>query len=469
MMNVHIAEKYIISSLLHGMRTRLSDYLAKGITQEHFTDTYCKRIWAMLNESYKGDKMHDAHALDEIVIASGVPDAREFSCGIIEIRKKFAGDSYCEQHLETLRKQFCVRQAHTHASEIQKACEEEDYTRLHRLMAKESQLHSASSHVTSLQNPLPFIREALTESVLSSDKFLTMDIPERPILLDPFFKQGDYGIIFAPRGVGKSWLSLLMGKSLSESTMMGTHWQGKESQRVLYLDSEMNLHDLQERCRMLSVKSENFSILSHEMLFSASDDNLSLNLTEPSQQQAILEYCEERKTNVLILDNLSTAFRGLRENESDSWEQVSPWILDLRRRGIAVILVCHAGRNGQIRGTSKREDPAHWILSLEDMDSVDEDGCHQFKTKFTKCRNCAPSYAPSLAWKLIHTEDGIIAETRAIDIYDQFLELVAGGITSASEIATELGKGKGTISKWAHKAQADGKIIIKNGRYLPSN
>jgi hypothetical protein len=259
-----------------------------------------------------------------------------------------------------------------------------------------------------------------------------------------------------------------MGKALSESSMMGTHWQGKKEQRVLYLDSEMNLHDLQERCRALAITSENFNILSHEMLFSASNDSLSLNLAEPEQQQAILSYCEGNKIDVLILDNLSTAFRGLKENESDSWEQVSPWILDLRRRGIAVILVCHAGRNGQIRGTSKREDAAHWILSLEDMDCLDEDGCHQFKTKFTKCRNCAPSDTPSLAWKLIHTEQGIVSETRAIDLYDQFLELVAGGITSASEIAAELDKGKGTISKWAHKAQTDGKITINNGRYLPA-
>ncbi|MCP5537541.1 MAG: AAA family ATPase [Akkermansiaceae bacterium] len=335
------------------------------------------------------------------------------------------------------------------------------------------ELHPAEKELQGIseeiKNPLPLIKQTLVASVLSSSAFLGMDIPERPTLLDPFFKQGDYGIIFAPRGVGKSWLSLLMGKALSESSMMGTHWKGKEAQRILYLDSEMNLYDLQERCRMLAITSDNFSILSHEVLFSASGDSLSLNLTEPAQQQAILNYCEEMETNVLILDNLSTAFRGLKENESDSWEQVSPWILDLRRRGIAVILVCHAGRNGQIRGTSKREDPAHWILSLEDMDGLDEDGCHQFKTKFTKCRNCAPSYAPSLAWKLIHTEQGIIAETRAIDLYDQFLELVAGGGTSASEIASELGKGKGTISKWAHKAQADAKIMIKNGRYLPSN
>ena len=331
------------------------------------------------------------------------------------------------------------------------------------------QLHPAQVELQSIEIEVtPSIGETLEKAIITSDRFLSMDIPERPTLLDPFFKQGDYGIIFAPRGIGKSWLSLLMGKALSEASMMGTHWQGKSSQRVLYLDSEMNLHDLQERCRELSISNDNFHILNHELLFSASDDKMSLNLAEPTHQQAILDHCQTNAIDVLILDNLSTAFRGLKENESDSWEQVSPWILDLRRRGIAVVLVCHAGRNGQIRGTSKREDAAHWILSLEDMDCTDEEGCHQFKTKFTKCRNVAPSFVPALAWKLLHTEQGILSETRAIDLYDQFLELVAGGIGSATEIAQELGKGKGTISKWAHKAQADGKITIKNGRYHPT-
>lgn len=335
-----------------------------------------------------------------------------------------------------------------------------------------SETHPAEVELQSFnqtaESELSPMDKALADSVISSKDFLSMDIPERPTLLDPFFKQGDYGIIFAPRGVGKSWLSLLMGKALSESSMMGTHWQAKDSQNVLYLDSEMNLHDLQERCKSLAIDNEKFHVLSHEMLFSASNDSLSMNLAEPMQQDSILSYCEEKQISVLILDNLSTAFRGLKENESDSWEQVSPWILDLRRRGIAVILVCHAGRNGQIRGTSKREDAAHWILSLEDMDGLDDDGCHQFKTKFTKCRNCAPSFAPSLAWKLVHTDQGIISETKAIDLYDQFLELVAGGIGSATEIANELDKGKGTISKWAHKAREDGKITIRNGRYFPS-
>jgi transposase-like protein len=47
------------------------------------------------------------------------------------------------------------------------------------------------------------------------------------------------------------------------------------------------------------------------------------------------------------------------------------------------------------------------------------------------------------------------------------LDLIKGGMISASDIAQELGKAKSTISKWARKAQDENKIKIINGRYLP--
>ncbi|QQL44840.1 AAA family ATPase [Sulfuriroseicoccus oceanibius] len=312
------------------------------------------------------------------------------------------------------------------------------------------------------------VLRSLDRAVVSADTFRGLAIPERPVMLSPFYKRGDYGIIYAPRGAGKSWLSLLIGKALSEGTMIGSHWQAQQRHKVLYLDSEMNIHDLvKTRCDSLRIDSDYFSLLSHERLFSESGDELTLNLADDAYQAAIAAYCREQGISTLILDNLSTAFHGLQEDKADSWEQVSPWILDMRRRGIAVILVCHAGRNGNIRGTSKREDAAHWIISLEEANE-DDSAALQFKTRFTKCRNVSPSEVPPLLWTLIETPDGIESTTATIDFYDQFIDLVLGGYTSASEIATDLGKTKGCISKWAKKAQADKKIRIDNGRYLPA-
>jgi putative DNA primase/helicase len=47
---------------------------------------------------------------------------------------------------------------------------------------------------------------------------------------------------------------------------------------------------------------------------------------------------------------------GLRENDSDAWSPIQQWLLQLRRRGLAVLIVHHAGKTGGQRGTSRRED-----------------------------------------------------------------------------------------------------------------
>ena len=316
------------------------------------------------------------------------------------------------------------------------------------------------------QPPNPVL-DSFRDSILTASQFRQLRIEERKTILSPFLKEADYGIIFAPRGVGKSWISLLVAKALCEGTDLGDHWQATEQKRTLYIDSEMNLFDVQQRCEALQIEGDQFNILSHERLYSTSDDQVSFNLADPSQQDAITEVAMEQSIDVLIIDNLSTGFLGLRENESDSWERVSPWLLDLRRRGIGVILVCHAGRNGQIRGTSKREDATHWILSAEDSDEVPEPNVLSFKTKFTKCRNAQPSDACALAWRIDFTAEGPLVTTRTIDKYSQFVELVLGGMTSAKDLAEELEISKGTASKWAKRACEDKHIRNENGKYLP--
>ena len=59
---------------------------------------------------------------------------------------------------------------------------------------------------------------------------------------------------------------------------------------------------------------------------------------------------------LLILDNLSTLAPSIQENEADAWAPFQSWVLKMRRRGVSVLLVHHAGKGGQQRGTSRRED-----------------------------------------------------------------------------------------------------------------
>ena len=68
---------------------------------------------------------------------------------------------------------------------------------------------------------------------------------------------------------------------------------------------------------------------------------------------------------VVILDNISCLFVGISEDKKQDWEPIGAWLVRLRHRGITVVLVHHAGKGGQQRGTSGREDALDAVLSLE--------------------------------------------------------------------------------------------------------
>lgn len=63
------------------------------------------------------------------------------------------------------------------------------------------------------------------------------------------------------------------------------------------------------------------------------------------------------------------------------------WLLRLRRKGLAVLLVHHAGNNGRQRGTSRREDALDTVIALRRPENYSpEQGC-RFEIHFEKLRN----------------------------------------------------------------------------------
>jgi putative DNA primase/helicase len=65
-----------------------------------------------------------------------------------------------------------------------------------------------------------------------------------------------------------------------------------------------------------------------------------------------------------VLDNLSTLTSVFRDNDAESWNPIQDWLLRLRRRGVSVLIVHHAGKGGEQRGTSRREDVLDTSISL---------------------------------------------------------------------------------------------------------
>src|SRR5439155_14999303 len=294
----------------------------------------------------------------------------------------------------------------------------------------------------------------------------SLTLKPRQKLLGEWFCEGDLGFIFAFRGVGKTWFALAIAQALSTGGNLWD-WQAHAPVKVLYGDGEMPPDLLRNRCAGLEAINVNLEFLNHEILFERTGKVL--NITNPDVQRAITQRCVNSSTKVLILDNLSTLASGMRENEADSWELVNNWLLDLRRRKIAVIIVHHAGRSGEMRGTSKREDNVFWIIALDDTKKNAEDkrGA-RFISRFTKPSRNQQEEIPAYEWLLVTDEaSGIVTIShKQAQTMDVFLQLIKDGVTQCSDIANEMKVSSATVSRLAKRAMDAGLIKKVNREYV---
>ena len=303
--------------------------------------------------------------------------------------------------------------------------------------------------------------EALTMGACTSSDLQTIQTTQRTPIVGDWMKEGDLGFIFATRGVGKTWLALDLALGIAAGRDVGP-WKVHAPQSVLYLDGEMPPGDVKERDRGLNGVVPTLTYISHELLFERT--GRVMNLADPELQEAILEMCMRDGFRVLLLDNLSTLVSEVRENEGGDWELLQPWLLCLRRHKITVVFIHHAGRNNHMRGHSKREDAAFWILRLDKTSSVTRTTGACFVSRFTKWRNA--SQEPVVyKWNYGPNGDKIQVSYKKAENMDVLRQHIEDGLDSATEIAEEMGVTKGCVSKLAKRAADEGWLSISKGKY----
>jgi putative DNA primase/helicase len=215
-------------------------------------------------------------------------------------------------------------------------------------------------------------------------EFLNLNVPPREMLLDPILPERSLAMLYAPRGVGKTLLGLSVGLAVASGTTL-LRWSAPRKRRVLVVDGEMPLVSLQERLRMLSaglgseIPNDNFQVLAADN----TDSGISLGTEEG---QGLLDPLLNG-VDLLILDNLSTLVTTGSENASDGWVAMQNWLLRLRRQGVAVLLIHHAGTNGRQRGTSRREDALDTVIALRRPEDYSPEQATRFEVHFEKLRN----------------------------------------------------------------------------------
>ena len=138
-----------------------------------------------------------------------------------------------------------------------------------------------------------------------------------------------------------------------------------------------------------------------------------------------------RDAELIVVDNLSTLCRGLKENDADSWVPVQSWALAQRRVGKSVAFIHHGGKSGQQRGTSRKEDVLDTVISLRrPPDYSAEQGC-RFELHFEKTRGFhgpdAEPFEARLSGRRTRTSSSIRSPSTTARSSKRFLCLVRAG------------------------------------------
>ncbi len=288
-----------------------------------------------------------------------------------------------------------------------------------------------------------------------------MQFQARDLLLEPFLHTQDLGMLFAPRGIGKTHFAVALAFAVATGGSF-LSWQAASPRKVVYLDGELPGNVLQTRLAM-HIPADREPAPGFLRIFTPdlpTMEGRALPDLSTREGQDEINAMLEPDTALVIVDNLSAWARTGRENEAESWHPISTWMLALRRRGIAVLLVHHAGKGGEQRGTSKKEDLLDFVIKLSrPRDYNPKDGA-KFVLDFTKSRHLVGEAAESLEIALQGDEGGPATWTWATvenSTYDRVVALSNDSMTPG-EIAVELGVNKSTVSRAQKRARNEGRL-----------
>ena len=290
-----------------------------------------------------------------------------------------------------------------------------------------------------------------TRSVEIRD-FLAAQLAPREWIIRHLIQEKDIAMIYARRGVGKTFAA----QALAWAVITGSHWLRFPVDRptgVLYIDGEMPREDLQTRFASLAAGSEEqqlqpLRLLSEDIV----DQPLPSLATAEGQRIVDAELAAFPEIGLVIIDAVSTLCHDPNANESDSksWDSMQTWLLALRRRGIASLVLHHSGKGGDQRGTSKREDVMTQVLRLErPQDYRPEEGA-RFEIHFVKARGVIGDAARPVEVWLTSGPDGSLKwsyqdlegskQKRARQMYEEGLK--------PTDVMEELDVSRATAFRW---------------------
>ena len=295
---------------------------------------------------------------------------------------------------------------------------------------------------------------------LDIDELLLREFPPMEPLLSPWLCKQHLSMVYAWRGVGKTHFALGVAYAVAGGGRF-LKWKADKPRRVVYIDGEMAGAAIKARLASIVASSPDeheppegfFKVITPDAQLLPLPD-----LASHEGQAALQPHIVD--ADLIVVDNLSSLMRAGAENEGESWVPIANWALAMRKQGKAVLFVHHAGKGGQQRGSSRREDLMDVVIKLDHAKDYEAAKGAAFLVEFEKSRHLSGDDAKDIEAALVENEQGIQiwewkdAEAgmseRIIALHHETPDM------TQSEIATELGVNRSTVSRALKKFKQQG-------------
>jgi len=349
-------------------------------------------------------------------------------------------------------------------------------SRLRQIIYKTEQLQSEAlaGHVSAdlLSAEMEsFARQPVTGNnpavVVSFVDLLSMQMPPLDFAFEPLLTIGGTGEIWGWRGVGKSWfateiaMSLALGKPVlfPNTEPCGGNWPVKRPFRVAYVYGEMHASQIKQRAIQIAHGHGN-ELPPHDGFGLFSKDfqkNWRPRLNEASSRRYIEERILGGGYEVLILDNLSTLWPTSQEGEGERTAILSDWFADLNQKNVSVIYLHHAGKGGDQRGGSEKEDMLDFVISLKNPPGYKREQQLRIDVEITKIRaECRkPSWLVPFELSLTTDRDATIWLMRPSEHakFRACFEHFGNGMKPGTDLAHEIQASRASTYRWHKKYQ----------------
>jgi hypothetical protein len=276
-------------------------------------------------------------------------------------------------------------------------------------------------------------------------------------VLYPWLPKQGIAFIYAATGVGKTLFTLNVAYAIASG---GTFlkYRAQKPRKVLYIDGEMSYIQVYSRFMQIVGQQGELDYKENFQLLTPEKSPLKLpRICSPQGQEFYNQLIKERDIEVLVLDNLSM-LSAIDESNSEQWKVIQDWLIELRARGITVIIVHHAGKDKKgYRGTSRMLDCADTAISLQDVSSDQLENeitnTKKFKIEYHKAR--AFGGKDSFPFEVSLTKFGWEYQSMEQNNVHRIAEMLNMGIKQ-HEIAKELVLSRPYICKLVKKARATG-------------